>query len=329
MILFDDILYKKDVFYNSKTMTMVESLPELDMNIEIIDEPVIMMDTLHSCFSHAIVDSCFPIFWVVDDLLSNKIISNNKIRIFIKKQNILNYPTQNLPLINNAGNNYNGTWKDIIELVTDKPIIFEHLIKHDYLFKQVFIYPDNDNHQRSPWNCIDYYPVRKINRQDVRFKDEIIYNKLSKFRSHVLEKHLIANSNSSPEFINELIIIDRKQNRKLDDILLRTLITEANKNTKWTFKGVVVLEDLNFVEQINLFNSTRIFIFRHGSSLINLLWCKPYSIVFDLQGGAQGMVMGNGVIHRICKLTNSAQITLDYNRFDPKKNIFDVLEQFL
>lgn len=94
--------------------------------------------------------------------------------------------------------------KEIITMVHGK--IFEHTIKSNYLFRRVFMYPDNDNNQRSIWNCVDYYPVRHIKRENVRFTDDVIYDKLSKFRAHE----------------NELIIIDRKHNRKFDNGLLES-----------------------------------------------------------------------------------------------------------
>lgn len=100
------------MYYDSVTTQFRDTHPEMG-DADIVEEPVIVMDTLHSCFSHAIIDSCFPIYWVVDDLVSKNIIPDKNIRIFIRKNLVLAYPTQNLPLINAKGDHYNGAWKDI------------------------------------------------------------------------------------------------------------------------------------------------------------------------------------------------------------------------
>lgn len=321
-MLFDDITYKTNVLYNNKIQRFDDNFISDSTDIEVIEEPIIVMDTLHSCFSHAILDMCFPIYWILDDLVSSNYIRNNNVRIFIKKENILMYPIQNLPLINEQNNTYNGEWRNIIELLTKNPIIFEHLITKKYLFKQCFFYPDNDKWQRTPWNCCDFYPGRNVEKKNIRFDDDIIYNKLQKFRSHVFVKSMISNPN---KITNELIIIDRKHNRKIDNFMLETLKKEASKNTNWCFRGVVILEDLTFTEQVQLFNKTRFFIFRHGSSLINLLWAQPNSVIFELSGGPNGITTSPMMYGRICKLTNSTQFVLNYDNYNPSIDIFDKL----
>jgi hypothetical protein len=326
MLILDDIEYKSNIFYNNENKTFEDIIPNnIIESSEIINYPIIVIHTLHSCFSHAILDSCFPIFWIIDDLISNNYIKNNdinNIKIFIKKENILNYSIQNLPLIDKDNKTYRGAFKNIIELLTDKSIIFEHLIDNNIIFKECFFYPDNDYWQRTPWNCIDYYPGRNVEKENIRFTDEIIYNKLHKFRNKIIDKSMIQNTDKAT---NELIIIDRKNNRKFDNFMIESLIKEANKNTNWIFKGVFILEDLNFYDQVALFNKTRFFILRHGSSSINLLWTQPKSIIFELMGGREGINTSPVMYQRICKLTNSTLNTLNYDSYDIKNNIFNKL----
>jgi hypothetical protein len=291
---------------------------------EIISEPVIIMNTLHSCYSHAIIDDCFPIYWIIQDLISNKIISSNNVRILITSKDIFAFPKQNLPLINAEKRTYNGVWNDIINLLTPFPIIFQHLSETDYLFKTCFYLSEDPKYrwQRTPWNCSDYYPGRNIKKADVIFQDDKIYSMLSNFRSYVLDKTLIENEIQS----TNLIIIDRKYDRKIDTIMLENLVKEAKNNISWKFDGVYYLEDLTFSEQIQLFNKTRFYIFRHGSCLVNLLWVKPKSVVFELAGGPNGNNSPH-IINRICKLTDSTQVLLNYNNFNMKTDIYDYLEK--
>jgi hypothetical protein len=322
MLLFDDILFKENIVYNNKNKIFQEINSNDSLNNEFdeeIEEPVVIMDTLHSCFSHAIMNSVFPIFWVVQDLIQSNHINTNNIRIFIRSEDIIAFPKQNLPLINEHANTYNGVWKEIIEFLTNKPILFEHLITKNIVFKKCIFYPHQDKWQRTPWNCNEYYPDNIVPKQQIRFSDEIIYKKLDYFRSYVLSKHI-----TTPPDIesNDLIIIDRKTNRTFDKALLNSLEESAKLNTNWNFKGVVILEDLTLSQQIEVFNKTKIYIFRHGSSLINLLWTQPKSIVFELVGGKEGVRTLPAVIERICKLTDSKQICLHYDNFHPIRDIF-------
>ena len=75
------------------------------------------------------------------------------------------------------------------------------------------------------------------------------------------------------------------------------------------YDGIVVLEDLSFVEQVQLFRRTRIFVFRHGSCLINLLWNRPDAIVFEMNDGHHGF---SGCIRRLCQFTQATHYVVPY-----------------
>lgn len=293
-------------------------------DIEIIEEPVIMMHTLHGCYSHAIIDSCFPVYFMLQQLLENNYITNTNVRIFILKD-YFNYFPNNHNWIDSNTHLYLGSWQNIIEILTEKPIIFEHLTKKKYLFKHSFQYPENDRWQRSIWNCVDYYPHRNISKQDVLYTDDYISKMLHSFRLHVFNKYNIANDVDNAK---ELIIIERKHNKKIGSSILDNILQEAQQNIHWIYSGLVILEDMHFSEQIKLFNKTRIFIFRHGSCLINLLWCKPGTIVFELEGGREGT--GFPVVtKRLCDLLSLHFIPLNYDTFNPKCDIFNKINMYL
>ena len=142
---------------------------------------------------------------------------------------------------------------------------------------------------------------------------------MSRFRNCILDKHLKDVNDSH----NELIIIDRKHNRKFDKDLVDSLVNEAKKETAWVYKGIVLLEDLTFSEQVNLFHRTKYFILRHGSSIVNLLWSKCNSIVFEIYGGHEGNYMPN-VMRRLSMATKFKHIAINYNTAKTS-NIFDTI----
>jgi hypothetical protein len=280
---------------------------------------------MDSCYSHAVLDNVFPLYWIIDDLILNNEIEKNKFRIFVKSWNFDEIQTKESAIIDEKNSTFKGAWKNIIELVTDKPLIFERFIKKDFFFKKCIICSNWYSWQRTPWNCLDYYPGRNIEKKDVIFSDEIIYYKLKKFKRHVFKKNNISNNSL---LSNDMIIIDRKYNRKIDNNMLENLKTEASKNTNWNFKGVVILEDLTFYEQVKLFNETRFFISRHGSSLLNLLWIKNNSVWFELNGGSDGFNASPWVCKRLCDLSESKQVFLEYNNYNAKTDIFDTIIKF-
>ena len=309
----EDIIIKNNIILDNNNF--ISEIKNNDQ-YEIIEEPVILMQTLHSCYSHAIIDSCFPVFWTIQDLITEKIIDRSDVRIIICDKMVKEFPIQNLPLINGELLDYNGVYSDIIHILTKNPIIFQHSNKKKYMIKTLIIYPENDKWQRSPWNCSEYYSnSRNISLNSVRFNDSKIYSMLDKFRSFVLNKYSLTEIKT-----NNLIIIERKTNRKINPKLMKSLIDEVSKNTTWNFQGVKILEDMTFMEQVSLFLSSRIIIFRHGSALINLLWSQSNSLIFELGGGTDG-IYAPQMFNRIAKLTNSYHSCINYNTCDVNRDI--------
>ena len=143
-------------------------------NIITIDN-LLVVKTLHSCFSHALIDAAFPYFWAINDIKDHDINVNN-IQLFIRKEDIYKYKKQNLPLINSNTKKYKGVYHDIISIMNDN-YIFEHLIDNNttYFIKNCYFYIPNDKWQRSPWNCMNYYPGRNVRLNDTIYTDEQIY----------------------------------------------------------------------------------------------------------------------------------------------------------
>ena len=296
-------------------------------NLEIIENPVFIIESLHSCYSHAVIDYCFPIFWIIEEMIKYNIIKNREISFLILENDILQWPQFYLPLINISTKEYKGVWNDIIKLLSPFPLIFQHLSETNYLFKQCIRFKKDysflclPNIQRTPWNCREYYPSRPFSINNVKFDDIIIYKMLNEFRNYVFKQYTIRESISN----NNLIIIERKGNRKIHEELLNSLTTEAKKNITWNFKGVIYLEDKSLSEQVTLFNTTRFFIFRHGSCLTNLLWIPRNSVVFEITGGPENSVNSPSIVTRLTKLTDSIHISLKYDTINSFNDIFSKL----
>jgi hypothetical protein len=326
-------IYDIDITYNismiKKQITLCREYTSIE-NLEIIEEPVFIIESLHSCYAHAVIDCCFPIFWIIEELIKYNSIKNRHVRFLILENDILQWPQFYSPLINISTKEYKGVWNDIIKLLSPFPVIFQHLSETNYLFKQCIRFKKEysflslPNIQRTPWNCREYYPSRPFSIHNVRFDDITLYRMLDEFRNYVFKYYSITETIPN----NNLIIIERKSNRKIHNELLDSLTTEAKKNITWNFKGVIYLEDMSLSEQVALFNSTRFFIFRHGSCLTNLLWIPRNSVIFELTGGPENSVNSPSIITRLTKLSDSIHISLNYETINSFNDIFSKVLSF-
>ena len=290
---------------------------EVNDNKKIMIDNLLVVDTLHSCFSHAIIDSAFPFFWSINDIKENESSDNPKnFQLFITKEKIIKFKKQNLRKIDSDLKKYKGVWHDIITLVSDN-YIFEHLIDNNttYFIKNCYFYIRNDKWQRSPWNCKEYYPRRKrMSLKDTIFNDDILYYNLKKFVNNVKKKYSIFTQINESK--KQVIIIEREKNRNFDKLILDKIINIIEENNLLQFNGVKILEKLPFNQQIKLFSENNIFIFRHGSCLTNLLWVPNHSTIIDLD---IQLTMHKGIVERIAKVTDSKVIKLNYNDIDYSK----------
>ena len=284
----------------------------------IVIDNLLVINTIHSCFSHALIDFVFPFFWAINDIKDHDINLHN-IQLFIRKKRIFLFKKQNLPLINNNTKKYKGVHNEIISLI-DNNYIFEHLIDNEttYFIKNCYFYILDDKSQRSPWNCKEYYPGRNVSLNNTIYTDKQIYYQLKKFVTFVKNKYNISTNNTMCD--NKVIIIERKHDRFFDKSIINNIIENIKKNTLLKFNGIKILEDLTLYQQIKLFSENKIFIFRHGSCLINLLWIPNNSIIFDLDI----ISYRKEIVKRIAKVTNSkvysmAYTNIDYTKFSNKE----------
>jgi hypothetical protein len=216
----------------------------------------------------------------------------------------------NIINIDNINKDYKGIFKCLKDIVTSKQVIFEHLIENNktILFRNLFVvlYEDeNYKWQRSMWNSIENYSIdRNISSTKIKYTDEIIYKKLQDFREFTMNKYNIKIQNDN----NNIVIIERKFDRFIDDNIIEKLLRYMTTQKKYNFTGIKILEDLTLKEQIKLFSENKIFIFRHGSCIINLLWIPNNSIVIDLY-----TIDYSNIVKRLCLLTNSYYYNINYN----------------
>jgi hypothetical protein len=306
-----DPLYIKNLSWKGCFAPAIEDTKYFDKTIPIPSEPseyiegrIIIIQTLHSCYAHALIDEIAAYFTL--DI-------PRPFRVLIRRDYIDTFPDQNLPNIGDI--TYNSVWKSLIEILTPFPPIFEHRLDPSihYTFKEAYVYPLDDMNQRSIWNCNEYYSGRQVKLEDVLYSDSILYDNLRALRNHVLGDRIPSNG-------NKLILIERKSTRKFDSEILLELHYRSSL-TGWEYDEPYILEDMPFEEQVALFSTAKIVIFRHGSCLTNLLWVPEGTVVFDLDVQRDR----KNVVSRVCKLTNSIHHYLDYNNLDIKRDIFDIM----
>lgn len=288
-----DITYKKN--------SLLKSNDYFDKT-ETINGNTIIVECMHYCYSHAIMDFIFPLYWIINDIKNKYNI--DKFNIFIKMPRHPN----NFSIIKK--NNFKGVFGELIELLQPNKIIFEHILKKNNCnikFINAFYIESTEewisNWQRGVWNCSKYYPQRNFNIKDVYYNDDIIYKNLKEFVNYTKNKLNIKEYKTK----NNMIIIDRKNDRLFDKDKLNKIIKTIPD--KIIFNGIIILEDMKLKEQVELFSRNNIFLFRHGSCLINLLWIQNNSIVIDIDH----MDNRKHIVKRICQLTNSEHHYLDYN----------------
>lgn len=273
---------------------------------------LLVIETLHSCFVHALIDCIFPIFWAINDIKNHEINLHN-IPLFISRRKIDLFQKQNLPLINSNTKKYKGVYHNLISIINDN-YIFEHLIddKTAYFIKNCYFYIINDKWQRSPWNSINYYPDRNININNTIFSDTEIKNQIIKFRNLVLDK----TNNNCNKGKGIILINRRKVNRNINNLLL-PLTNILNKFDK--FKGIIYLEDLTFQEQINIFINNNVIIGPHGAGMIHNIWSSnKFVIEITFKNKNQ-----DKMYKRICDITDNHIIQINYD------NIVNEIEKIL
>lgn len=351
---FTDILYVQNVIYHNKIFFFNKPISELNkfirtykitnfdnfkINQTINDYPVLFAKALDSCYSHMVLDKVFPIFSIISDI-KNQFSEFTNFRIFFYEEEFIKFKTQNFKHICKQNNIYTGTWGKYFESISILPPIFEHNIdpSNTIFIKDCFFYIVNDNWQRSPWNSGDYYPNRRISKNNTLYSDEIIYNHLKNFIQYFKNKYNIIPVNHTEK---NIIIIERTDNQRRfsyqndkEQTILNFLINLCKK-TNANFNGVKYLENMTLEEQIKLYNDNNIIIYIHGSSLTNLLWLSNNSLAIEVEamsGGKNVVINGRSyrstISERVLKATNS-NITFLNHDIKELENIETIINNYI
>lgn len=302
-----DILHLKNVFYSKKDGFIFNTnVKDVDLYIEkykidkhatfnkTINSPMVVIDTIHSCFVHGIVDSIFSLHWMIQEIKETNEEIDGGFKVFVRERDVLKYAEQNLKNIDEEEGVFKGVYGELMNLCTNKKIMFEHLIKEDeiYLIPDVFFSKLNTKNQRSLWNSELYYPGRC---KDVPiFTDVCIQRRWNLFKEEVLNYYNV--DKTEEPFNKTIILVDRKtkyrslantwlhsEDNEVDPEKDKTLCDKLNyiltKQGELKYNGVVYLEDLSMKEQIEVFRNNSIIVTPHGANMVHSLWCSNKIIV--------------------------------------------------
>ena len=305
---------QKDNLHYNKFIHNFKEKELLDKNCLINTKLVrnlIVVKTLHSCYSHAI-ERAFGTFWAIDDIKKHDNEFEIDYTIMIREKEVMQYWKQNSGIIDNEKKEYKKAWKNLLNIVAEK-YLFEHLLKEDdtILIKNCYFFID-DNFQRTFWNNNKIYPNRNV--RNVLFDDTTIDNMLYKFINKVKNKYIDRDSKetSANDIKKRAIIIERKRDRKWSLDKLEKIKNNLEENENVIFNGIIILEELTFEEQVKLYSQNNVFIFIHGSSLINLLWSPKGSLIFDVDPRRDRQ----NIVKRLGSALGSTVNSLDYNNID-------------
>jgi len=308
-IVHGDIVHTQHVYYIPALRTYTKTIEpsERSKNIIHIKNPVFSIETLHFCYVH-MIENVFRCYWIIQDMLESKELKTEDITFFIRRNDLMAYATLNdyilaqyFSVIDVNRNSYRGAWNDMFNIINKNDLIFESFIIQDcvYFFEDVYVL-NGDEQQHSFWNSKFSDPCRILSpnylnhyrhlfphiiQKDnecvyVRYLDETIKEKLASFRKKILDTYLPLHD-APREGKRKVIIIHRKDKRVLPESFLQELTEYLKSSTRIVYNGMYFLEEMNFQEQLQLFNTNDVFFMVHGAGCANILWAKKDSILFQ------------------------------------------------
>lgn len=315
MIINNEILKLENVLYKNNTYHFSSNIDNKMINNFIIKynknfnqnnenytyQNVLVVNNLHYCYSHMLVDNIFSYYWALKD------INIHKIKLIIRT-NTKSNTHDNICLKNIINNKFkHESWNNMINLIINDELIFENNSSNSILIKNCYFYKIDDLWQRSIWNTRHVYPGRKVNKSF--YNDNIIYEMMNNYINDIFKHNDISRVNSLDK--KNVIIIDRKDERKWENQKLNNIVNKIKK-LDIEYNGIYILDNMLLKDQIKLFSSNNIFIFRHGSCLTNLLWIPKNSLIFDIDINMNRHL----ITQRVCDCNNSKVIRLNYDNIN-------------
>jgi hypothetical protein len=328
-----EVLHVRNIFYSKKDGFLLSnevkdaelyinkfSVQKSNTYTKTLEQPLIVMDTVHSCFVHGIVDSIFSAYWIKYDIMKNMPELGENFGVFVRKGDVEKYPEQNLKNIDEENSRFKGVYDELMDLVTTKKIVFEHLMDENevYLIKDCFFTKLDTQNQRSLWNRGEDYPGRNLGEKV--FDDDHIQRMINLYIQDILNIYGLEKNTESLK--KNIVIVDRKtEYRSLaktwlhdevgEDVsempsLLDKLDIFLSTQPLLNYNGIVYLEDLSMKEQMECFLKNDIIITPHGANMVHGLWSNKKIIIEVLYDEKKA-----GMYKRIMSFTNNklAQIS--------------------
>lgn len=228
---------------------------------------------LDSCYTHAIWDNMLIVYYVLSRIQKKWNVDKSRFNFFIRDKEIIKYP-HNVNLLDESASSYKGMWQWLNNRITDKPLLFQHLLAKqgvDYVvFNKLYTVNAKTMKQITPWKDYVIGPNRIFNTP-MTYSDEQRCKIISEFKHFVNPRDLIVKKAG-----RKFLIINRQRKGTnaarviFDDVLAK--ITTVMKSNGFESHGMVYMEDMTLDERIELFKTVDIVISPRSSCSANVLW---------------------------------------------------------
>lgn len=237
------------------------------------------IETLHSCFCHALIDYLFAYYWGQCEIKEDS--KKSDIQYFIIEKEMKQYENQRVDL-DYKNKNWKGSSikRRLLNTISNGNDIFEFFLSNNdsFYIDRCYFYSLGvlltKTCYRTPWNHIEHHCGRTTLKKDAMFTDDEINYWLFKFSKFIKEYFKVEEKKTNGK---NIVIIDRdKKVRNIKNLLipLKEII-----DSKYQFNGIVYLEHLHLKEQIEIFVNNDIIIAPHGAALIHCIWTSNKKII--------------------------------------------------
>ena len=246
--------------------------------------PVLAVDAMHSCFSHALLEQL--VFY------RHTVQNWNHTVLFFRRKSFDKYP-HNKNLVNNGRyTGWIGKWIDY--LISPDEVYFEHLGARipvqDVFFPvmQPTLWADGRNYPGRP--ILSVPPTLEQIRPP--------YDSLMQYVNGISMKNESLDKDS-------IWLINRAA--KYGRSMRMSLIHNLTKHVPSL--RIITPERSNPQKQIDDMRAAKMVIFRHGSILSKLIWVRPGTIAVDMDVRADRVK----IIDRLCELSGCRHVYVPYN----------------
>lgn len=228
---------------------------------------------LDSCYTHAIWDNMLIVYYILSKIQGTWMIDKSNVNFFIRDVDIVELPHMRL-LLDEVSFKYKGMWQWLNNKLTDRPLIFQHLLADrgvDYVvFNKLYTKNHQTYKQITPWRNYVIAPNR-IFDIPLSYTDEQRQVIIDQFK-HFVNPRDFGSSKTGTKFI----IINRQKKGNnvarviLDNVVKKTVNVMTSNGFEYT--GMVHMEDMTLDDRIELFKQIDVVISPRSSCSANVLW---------------------------------------------------------